>query len=389
MSQASDFIVATGSGADPLPLANKAIKPTLSNKQSHSTIASSATLFSRWSSLDTNRHLQSLSRKAETKRRTNIVNSHWRDLLRVSLSALPLLWRQLIIVAIWSTAVCLALLLPVDAFQVMRVPLNSMPFVAVTTITLNLLLAFRNNAAYDRFWEGRKLWSQMRSNIANFSRYAAAFDKTSSLEEDLAKQNAIRLLPQFANAVKDSLRFGVTRSSESSKSQQHALPFLHTSIPPADIIMELQQYLTPRPIMKLPSQGPFLAILSALVEQAIQLQRIKTTPPPAAYTIHLKQVLIIYLISIPFTLVRDLRWLTILVTPLVAFVLLGILLISAKLEDPFGEDAVDLRMDEYVADIEETVELVLLNMVRSDEAKRTLDWIEPCSVLNAFNKGQF
>ena len=46
---------------------------------------------------------------------------------------------------------------------------NATPF-AVFGVALSLFLGFRNNAAYDRWWEARRLWGGLRGRPAHASR---------------------------------------------------------------------------------------------------------------------------------------------------------------------------------------------------------------------------
>ena len=74
-------------------------------------------------------------------------------------------------------------------------------------------------------------------------------------------------------------------------------------------------------------------------------ERILTTPIPLAYSIHLKQLLLIYCLSLPFQMVGQLEWMTAPIVALISFTLLGIEEIGIQIEDPFGHDANDLPLD--------------------------------------------
>lgn len=74
-------------------------------------------------------------------------------------------------------------------------------------------------------------------------------------------------------------------------------------------------------------------------------ERILKTPIPLAYTIHLKQLLLIYCFLLPFELVQSLGWWTGLITAVVSFTLFGIEAIGLEIENPFGYDPNDLQLD--------------------------------------------
>jgi putative membrane protein len=74
-------------------------------------------------------------------------------------------------------------------------------------------------------------------------------------------------------------------------------------------------------------------------------ERILKTPIPMAYAIHLKQLLLIYCLLLPFPLVREIGWFTGPIVALVSFTLFGIEEIGIEIENPFGRDPNDLPLD--------------------------------------------
>jgi hypothetical protein len=68
------------------------------------------------------------------------------------------------------------------------------------------------------------------------------------------------------------------------------------------------------------------------------LERILTTPMPLAYAIHLRQILMVYLIALPFQLLRTVGWWTIVMELVVAWALCGLENVGAEIENPFGFD---------------------------------------------------
>ncbi|KAF2104898.1 UPF0187-domain-containing protein [Rhizodiscina lignyota] len=90
--------------------------------------------------------------------------------------------------------------------------------------------------------------------------------------------------------------------------------------------------------------------LNTLVDAFARMETIRTTPLPVAHLIHTKQVLTLYLIVLPFTMVADMSWWAIPIVALVAFTLYGIEGIGRQLEDPFGYDRNDIKLDGIVED---------------------------------------
>jgi putative membrane protein len=86
-------------------------------------------------------------------------------------------------------------------------------------------------------------------------------------------------------------------------------------------------------------------LLNFLVDSLGACERILKTPMPLAYAIHLKQLLLVYCLLLPFQLVKELEWLTGFTVALVSFTLLGIEEIGLEIENPFGHDPNDLPLD--------------------------------------------
>ncbi len=109
-------------------------------------------------------------------------------------------------------------------------PSGILPF-TLLGVTLSIFLGFRNSAAYDRWWEARKLWGQLVFEIRNLTRAAFAL-----LPAD--RQQA-RLLLREALAFCHYLR-GQLRSLDVSKD---AAPYLEDGQPvsgysnPADAVL--------------------------------------------------------------------------------------------------------------------------------------------------------
>lgn len=87
-------------------------------------------------------------------------------------------------------------------------------------------------------------------------------------------------------------------------------------------------------------------MLNGLVDYLGGCERILKTPIPLAYAIHLKQLLLIYCLTLPFQFVSQLEWWTAPIVALMGFTLFGIEEIGIEIENPFGRDANDLPLDQ-------------------------------------------
>ena len=94
--------------------------------------------------------------------------------------------------------------------------------------------------------------------------------------------------------------------------------------------------------------GQMIGALNGMVDTLSNLERIRTSPVPLAYSIHLRQTVLLYLYALPFQLVDPVKamgWSSIIVVAIASFTLLGIEAIGAEIEQPFGYDYNDLRLD--------------------------------------------
>jgi putative membrane protein len=100
-------------------------------------------------------------------------------------------------------------------------------------------------------------------------------------------------------------------------------------------------------------------LLDTMVDVLGGCERILRTPMPLAYAIHLKQLLMIYCLLLPFEIVSTLNWWTSFVVALVSFMLFGIEEIGVEIENPFGHDPNDLPLDTMCATMQRNIEDII------------------------------
>ncbi len=101
-------------------------------------------------------------------------------------------------------------------------------------------------------------------------------------------------------------------------------------------------------------------LLNSLTTNLSNAERIVETPVPPISVIHTKQVVLVYLLALPLTLVSELSWRMIPVVGIVAFTLLGIEGISSEIESPFGDDPSDHPLDLLCARVRHELEHMML-----------------------------
>jgi ion channel-forming bestrophin family protein len=219
----------------------------------------------------------------------------------------------------------------------------------IPNIVLGLLLVFRTNTAYERFWEGRKAWGTLVNTVRNLSRQILVAIAENHPSDRQAKITAVKLLPAFAIALKLHLRSqSVNAELEANLSAEQFEELQTINHPPLEIGFWISSYLqdqTKQDKLDRYQLNDMIQLLNQMVDVVGICERILKTPIPLAYSIHLKQLLMIYCLSLPFQMVAQLEWMTGPIVALISFTLLGIEEIGIQIEDPFGHDANDLPLD--------------------------------------------
>ncbi|KAJ1980655.1 hypothetical protein H4R34_002376 [Dimargaris verticillata] len=74
------------------------------------------------------------------------------------------------------------------------------------SVVLGLLLVFRSNSAYDRYWEGRRVWSLLKTNVRNLVRLIWLCAPADDSATTARKLQVVRYLVAYVFATKHYLR---------------------------------------------------------------------------------------------------------------------------------------------------------------------------------------
>jgi putative membrane protein len=224
---------------------------------------------------------------------------------------------------------------------------------------ISMLLVFRTNTAYDRWWEGRKLWGQ----LVNVSRNTAVKLATYVPPEDTNTRTFYaRLIPLFAIELKQHLRSEKTRLELDTKPHPEIPDFDRSKHVPSQVASLMQQR-TMRLYHDRVISGEQLIVLSTDLSQFLDIcgacERIKNTPIPYSYSSFIKKFIVIYVLTLPFGFVFSLGYIAIPVVMFIFYVLASLELIAEEIEDPFGKDDNDLPMDRLSVMIDGNVKEIL------------------------------
>jgi putative membrane protein len=234
----------------------------------------------------------------------------------------------------------------------------SLPALPLSMIggALSVFLAFRNNSAYDRWWEARALWGSLVNTARTFSRQILTLVDEDPVDTDTPRRSLVELQIAYVHALRCHLR------------RQNPFPEFERTLP-ADVVRYLRQQknvpagmllLKGQLLRRLYDEGRLDSFrLTALDRSLTDLcnvqgacERIKNTPLPRQYD-YLPRVLIgIYCVLLPFGLVEGMKMLTPISSTLVSFIFIALDTVGRDVEDPFENTVHDTPMSTLTRNIE-------------------------------------
>jgi len=221
---------------------------------------------------------------------------------------------------------------------------------------LSLLLVFRTNTGYDRWWEGRKKWGELTNNSRNISIKIAT-----TTQDKSTKDFFIRMIPNFSFALKEHLREGVI-VEELDLTEEEKQEIDKWEHKPSYIAKMIYQKLNDLKGKGVITDIEYLSIdmnLRSFSDVAGACERIKNTPIPFSYSLFLKKVIFIYVLTMPIAFVPLFSYWAILITMFVFYVLVSMEVLAEEIEEPFGIDANDLPTDEICEKVRDNVREIL------------------------------
>ena len=202
---------------------------------------------------------------------------------------------------------------------------------------ISLLLAYRTNTAYDRWWEGRKLWGGLVNSSRNLALKLAAI-----LTEENDRVFFRKMIPGYASLLHKHLN-----DSDTAKElfDDIDLDIYHHKHRPNQVAKMLFQKVNDLYVLKKITGDQLLILnneLQSLTDICGACERIKNTPIPYSYSAFIKKFIFIYVLTLPFAYVFILGYFVIPVVVFIFYVLASLELIAEEIEDPFGADANDL-----------------------------------------------
>ena len=210
---------------------------------------------------------------------------------------------------------------------------------------ISMLLVFRTNTAYDRWWEGRKQWGSLMNSSRNLS---IKMNGLLNSNQEEARAFYREMIPNYAFSLKNHLRgkylstdFRDTPSfrGDALILSDHVPNQIAAAIFAKTIDLQRKGVLLPEEVLMLQSE------LESFTDVCGACERIKNTPIPLSYSSFIKKFIFTYCLTLPIGYVFSLHFLVIPFVMFVFYILASLEVIAEEIEDPFGEDSNDLPID--------------------------------------------
>lgn len=208
---------------------------------------------------------------------------------------------------------------------------------------ISLLLVFRTNTAYDRWWEGRKKWGELVNDTRNLGVKLSVL-----LKEKEDRYFFKRMISNFVFASNEHLRKGtiIMELDLTDEEIQILLPKKHVPLAIVQLIQER--------IQKLNSEGKisnedYIRLdtnLNKFMDSLGACERIKATPIPYSYSLFIKKFIVLYVTTLPLAFVTIFGYWSAFIATFVFYILVSMEVLAEEIEDPFGSDANDLPTDQ-------------------------------------------
>ncbi|ORX60972.1 hypothetical protein BCR36DRAFT_579040 [Piromyces finnis] len=336
-------------------------------------------------------HIKKLRRNKKRENKIYIPpqtgNVSWQHIYMLSSSVIPKIYVPVLIFSAWT---CLLKLFyefykEKEFIKTVFFPTSLLTYLG---LVLSLLLVFRNTSAYDRFWEGRKVWASMLNHTRNLSRHIWISIEIDPLdprkdEKENLKTGVMRLLIALVISIRHALRgeYGWDYD-DLAELVQHVPRFnsLITTAPqqvlkilPLEIAYHIESYLYLQKGLPATILNPSYSALNAIIDNFTACERILYTPIPLIYGIHIKHAVIIYLLTLPLQIIPNCGWASVVIVMITSFTFFGIEAISSEIENPFGSDRNDLKLDEFCQQIHDEIVSMMKYFPSSIGC---LDWLE-------------
>lgn len=233
-------------------------------------------------------------------------------------------------------------------------------FHQISGFIISLVLVFRINSAYDRWWEGRKLWGSLLNNSRNLAIKLNALMPQNNTNE---RKEISALIANYAYVLKEHLRNNTSPNIIYDCVTLNKDKYADVLHKPNYIAKQITEY-TINICQKTQKTSTDYLLISENIDDMTEIcgacERIKNTPIPYSYSIFIKKIVFIYIITMPIAFGLTAGFWSIPIVMIMFYAFASLELISEEIEDPFGTDENDLPTDEIAEKIKLNTQEILL-----------------------------
>jgi putative membrane protein len=257
-------------------------------------------------------------------------------------------------------------------FKFLAIPLG-IPGLIGTTISL--ILAFRTNASYARWWEARKVWGAIVNDSRSLVRQTIANFGNSETAKTEIKQLAHRQIA-WNYALANSLRKKEVMPKIEKYLNRNEINTIkaHDNIPNALLLLHERQLKKQHDngVLDTFQYLQLSSLAQNLTDSMGKCERIKNTIFPTQYSFYIHMTIMTFVITLPLGIMKEIGFFAVLISGIVAFLFLTIEHMAIDLQNPFENAPNDTPMNA----LSRTIEVNILEMLEEENVPEKLKPIE-------------
>ncbi|HHO51478.1 MAG TPA: hypothetical protein ENK18_11530 [Deltaproteobacteria bacterium] len=270
-------------------------------------------------------------------------------------SALAQIWPLLVVSFVLSTGLTWGYLELEDQLDLSWLDLTTTPF-TILGVALSIFLGFRNDACYQRWWEGRKLWGQLVNSSRSYTRQVLTLVGGEDPEVRVYQRALVHRMIAYVHGLRLHLReqpqweelgmfLAAAERQELADERNKPIALLHSMARRHRTALDRGWIdVFHLPILE--------QTLTELTDIQGACERIKNTPVPLSYTELTHRVVAVYVLFLPLGIIGSVGALSPLVVTIIAYAFLGLDAVGSQIENPFEEDPNDLPLTQLSRMIE-------------------------------------
>lgn len=291
----------------------------------------------------------------------------WREAASLQGSIIPHVLPRVFVFGVIASVICVIVWL-IETWLGWQFTLTVTPH-ELGGAVLGVLLVLRTNSGYERWWEARKLWGGIVDRSRNLTISALCYGP----KDSTWRSNFVHWIAAYPHVVYLTLR-GEAPSPHVTRlvGSENAASLATADHMPSFVSMQLGEMLEQANEEAKIDRMAFMQVdreRVLLIDNFGGCERILNTPLPKAYSLKIRQFILLYLVTLPFALLHRMQaeWLVPLIVMAIAYPIVSLDQLGVELENPFWKSRLShLPLESIAATIERNV-LALLKEKESTE----------------------